>query len=149
MATTQNQKVNVKGGHYVGKKWFIKIAYKTIETDVEFFDDNVTLSQGSGFARANYKTPTCISYSNISTVTTKRKISTPNIVFAIICAILAVASQIWAVLIVSAFSLFMGSTAMVTINLGMNNTYEIPTEFMSDAEELQTKINTAISQSKE
>ena len=57
-------------------------------------------------------------------------------------------TQAWAALIIAAVVVFIGSTAVVTIQHS-EGCYEIPTEFKSEAEELQTKINTAINQSKE
>lgn len=152
METKENKNVNVKGGRYVGKKWFLKIAYKTIETDVDFADDELVLSQGSGFAKAGKKSTTVINYSNITEVNSKSKMSTPNAIFAIICAILAVCTQVWAILAVSALMLFLGSTAVVAVENSTkygNNIYEIPTEFRSDADELQEKILTAVNSVKE
>ena len=147
MATQENTKVNVKGGRYVGKKWFIKLAYKTIETDVEFFDNKISISQGQGFATVKNKFTTDIVYNNISFVEVKRKYSVPNIVFAICAAAGALITQVWAALLIAAVVFFVGSTAVVSVQYS-GGCYEIPTEFKSDAEELQTKINTAISQSK-
>ena len=147
----ENNKLNVKGGRYAGKKWFLKIAYKIIETDVDFTDDKVVFSQGSGFATAKKKFATAIDYNAITDVSAKSKISIPNAVFAAICAILALLSQVWAILAISALVLFLGSTAVVSVESKTdygNSIYEIPTEFRSEAEELQEKIMTAISQSK-
>lgn len=151
MNTESNTKVVVKGSKYTGKKWFLKIAYKTIETDVDFTDNNVIFSQGSGFASVKEKQTTPINYDEITNVSAKSKVSIPNAVFAVICAILAIATQIWALFAITALMLFSGSTAVVAVerltNYG-NIIYEIPTEFRSDADELQEKIMTAISQSK-
>lgn len=145
MITDENEKVNVKGGRYVGKKWFIKLPYKTIETDVNFFDTKMDIAQGSGFAKVSTKTNTEIDYKNITSVTTKRKYSIPNIILAI-CAVLgAFISSAWAVLIVALAVVWIGSTMSVEIQHS-DNVFEIPTEFKFEAEELQTKINTAISQ---
>lgn len=138
-------KVNVQSGHYVGKKWFIKLAYKTYETDVEFLEDHIDLLQGTGFARAGYKTPSQITYSSIYSVDTAKKFSIPNVIFAIVVAIMAVAMQIWAALIVSVIVLFIGKTAVVSIK-HYGGVYEVPTEFLSDAEELRDKINMAKNQ---
>lgn len=147
MATQENTKVNVKGGRYVGKKWFIKLAYKTIETDVEFFDDKLSISQGEGFATVKNKITTDIVYSNINFVEVKRKYSIPNVVLAVCAAAGALITQVWAALFIAAIVFFVGSTAVATVQHS-GGCYEIPTEFKSEAEELQTKINTAISQSK-
>lgn len=148
MSTETNVNVNVKGGRYVGKNWFIKLAYKMIETDVDFFDDKVKFSQGTGFAKVTNKYTTDIEYKNIQSVTTKRKISTPNIVLAVLAAIGGVMTGAWFVLLVAAGVLFVGSTA-TTIIQHSAGIYEIPTEFLSEAEELQTKINTAINKAKQ
>lgn len=139
--------VNVQKGRYVGKKWFIKLPYKMYETDVEFFDEHMMLTQGTGFAKAGYKIPVQIRYDAIYSVEAKKKYSIPNIVFSVIVAIIAVAMQVWAALLVSLLVLFIGKTAVVTINHSAG-VYTIPTEFISEAEELRNRINTARNQSR-
>ena len=141
----ENEKVNVKSGKYVGKKWFIKLPYKTIETDVDFFDKKMNLSQGAGFAKVSNKINTEIDYKNITSVTVKRKYSIPNVILAVCAAFGALISSAWAVLIVALAVIWVGSTMSVEIRHN-DNIFEIPTEFKFEAEELQTKINTAISQ---
>ena len=144
---TSTPKVNVQAGRYIGKKWFIKLAYKTFETDVEFFDEHMVLSQGTGFASISYKTPTQIQYKSVYGVDVKNQYSIPNVIFAIIVAILAVAMQVWVALLIAAVVLFLGKTAVATINHS-GGQYVVPTEFLSDAEELRNKINMAINQSR-
>ena len=141
------RKVNVQKGRYVGRKWFIKLAYKMYETDVEFSDDHIKLLQGTGFAKAGYKTPTQIRYSSIYSVDVNKKLSIPNVIFAIIVAIMAVAMQVWAALIISLIVFWIGKTATVTINYSAGK-YIVPTEFISEAEDLRNRINMAINQSR-
>lgn len=147
MSTENNVEVNVKSGRYVGKKWFIKLAYKMIETDVEFLSDKVTLSQGSGFAKVKNKVTTEIKYENIQAVTTKRKISIPNAMLAAAAVVAAFASGEYAVLLAAAIVLFIGTTAVAAIEHS-EGVYEVPTEFKAEAEELQEKINAAINAAK-
>lgn len=141
------RKVNVQKGRYTGRKWFTKIAYKTYETDVEFFDDKVRLLQGMGFVNTNAKISVEIFYSSIYGVETKNKFSIPNTIIAIIAALLAIAMQVWLAFIPAAILLFIGKTATVTINHS-GGKYIVPTEFMSEAEDLRNRINLAISQSR-
>ena len=147
MTTEQNAKVNVKGGRYSGRKWFIKIAYKLIETDVEFYDNEVVLSQGTGFAIVKNKSATNIKYSDITSVETKKKYSIPNIVLATFAVLCALMTGIWEALILAVVVAWIGSTAVVSIQHS-DGVFEIPTEFKSEANELKEKINTAITQSK-
>ena len=150
MAEEKSGKVTVQEGCYIGKKWFLKIPYKVIETDVKFCDDTIHFHQGSGFASGkNNKSQKVIRYSEISHVTANSKISTPNTIFAAICGILTLVTQMWALLVVVAIVLFMGTTAVVTISLINGLSFEIPTEFKSEADELKVKIDTAIKQAKE
>ena len=143
MAVVNNELKNTKNESYIGKKWFLKIAYKMIETDVSFLDDKITLSQGSGFAKVANKISTDIEYKNINSVIVKRKYSIPNVILASLAILAALITQVWAVLIVAALVFWIGSTA-VTIIQHSDGAYEIPTEFKSEAEELQIKINAAI-----
>lgn len=136
----ENKIINVKGGRYVGKYWFLKLCYKRTETDVDFFDEAVRLTQGSAFAVVKYKYPTDIPYKDIFAVEYKRKFSIPNVIAAIIIAILSVASAAYAGLLVSALLLFIGKTALVTIRHSKGE-YLVPTEYTSEAEELAGKIN--------
>ena len=142
---TKTNIVNIKGGRYVGKKWFIKLAYKMYETDVDFFDAFMLCKQGTGFAKAGMKTPTEFKYSDIYAVDVKKKYSIPNIIFAIIVAIMAVVMQVWAALVISLIVFWIGKTAVVVIHY-RGGTYEIPTEFISDAEDLRNRIIAAQNQ---
>lgn len=142
---TKTNIVNIKGGRYVGRKWFIKLAYKMYETDVDFFDTFMICKQGTGFAKAGAKTQTEFKYSDIYAVDVKKKYSIPNIVFAIIVAIMAVAMQVWAALVISLIVFWIGKTAVVVIHY-QGGTYEIPTEFISDAEDLRNRITAAQNQ---
>lgn len=151
--TKKLNKVNVQGGRYVGKKWFIKLAYKTYTTDVEFFDERVVLSQGTGFASVGHQTPTAIDYASIYSVDAAKKFSIPNIIFAIVAAFMGLAmSQQSAGVMFGAFAVaavvfFIGKTAMVTIKHS-GGEYLVPTEFMSDAQQLRDKINMAKNQAR-
>lgn len=146
-------KVNVQGGRYVGKKWFLKFAYKAYTTDVEFFDERVVLSQGTGFASVGYQTPTAIDYASIYSVDAAKKFSIPNVIFAIIVAVLGVAMSqkssgvLFGAFAVAAVVFFIGKTAMVTIKHS-GGEYLVPTEFMSDAQQLRDKINMAKNQAR-
>lgn len=139
-------KVTVKGGRYSGRKWFIKLPYKLYETDVNFSDVALTLAQGTGFIKVKYKTPTKIHYNEIYGVNTQKKFSIPNIIFSAILALLAISMEIPEALIISLISIFVGKTAIVSIRHS-SGIYIVPTEFISEAVELQDKINTAIRQS--
>lgn len=147
MTTQENLKVNVKGGRYVGKKWFLKIAYKMFETDVDFFDDKITLSKGTGFAKVTNKVNTNIKYKDIISVTTKKKYSVPNIITGTLIALLCLLTGAWVGLLIAALIIWIGSTAVTEVQ-HINGVFEIPTEFKSEADELQTKIYTAINQSR-
>lgn len=142
--TSINQ-VNIKGGRYVGRKWFIKLAYKMYETDVDFYNTFMSCKQGTGFSKAGTKIQTDFKYEDIYAIDAKKKYSIPNIIFAVIVAIMAFAMQVWAALIISLIVFFIGKTAVVVIH-NSRGTYEIPTEFMSDAEELRNKIIAAQNQ---
>ena len=141
------RKVNVQKGRYTGRKWFIKLAYKKYETDVEFCDKHIMFLQGTGFAQVGYKTPMQINYNSIYGVEVQKKFSIPNVVFAVIVAIMAVVMQVWADLILSLIVFWIGNTATVTINHS-GGKYLVPTEFISEAEDLRNRINMAISQSR-
>lgn len=146
--TTQNtstriKKVNIQKGRYIGRKWFIKLAYKKYETDVEFFDEHMLLSQGTGFATVGYKVPTRIDYTSIYGVTTGKKFSIPNVIFAIVVAVIAVAMQVWAALLISLLVFWLGKTAVANISYS-GGVYVVPTEFISEADELKNKIDTAV-----
>ena len=147
MATQENTKVNVKGGRYKSSKSINGNVYKVIETDVEFYDNCLTLSKGSGLVKGKNKITTEILYKNICSVEIKRKCSVVNIIISCAIAIAALLTGIWFALILAVIPVFVGTTAVVAIHY-TEGKYEVPTEFKSEAEELQTKINTAISQSK-
>lgn len=141
------EKTIIEGVRYSGKKWFLKFAYQVTETDVAFTDTGLTLNQGSAFAVVKNKTKSEIDYNKITSVTSSTKFSTPNIVTAALIAVLAVASGVLAILAISALFIFLGKTAIVTINYS-GGAYEIPVEFKSDADELVSKIETAKTKSK-
>lgn len=143
----KSQKMQVKGGKYIGKKWFLKLPYKTIETEIDFEDEEVSILQGAGFTTANNKIRTNIRYKDITSVTSKRKFSLPNMIFAIIWGLLAIIMEVPELLIVAAIALFIGKTAQVKIDYA-GQEYIVPTEFMSDAQDLETRINTAIVQAR-
>ena len=60
---------------------------------------------------------------------------------------MAVVMQVWADLILSLIVFWIGKTATVTINHS-GGKYLVPTEFISEAEDLRNRINMAISQSR-
>lgn len=140
-----NQKVQVKGGKYSGGSYFIK-RYKVTETEVDFTDEGVSLLQGSGFAKAKNKVRTNIRYHDITSVSSCRKYSIPNVVFAIICAVLGLITGTY-VIIAVLFMIWLGRTAVVKINYA-GTEYTIPTEFLNEAHDLELKINSAIAQSR-
>lgn len=139
--------VTVRGGQYTGNKWFIKFPYKTYETDVTFSDEYITFVQGSGFWNIHNKFKTELPYSSIIEVKTYKKHSIPNVILAVCAVILAIMMQKWVNLFIAAFAIWIGKTAVVAVN-SANGNYIIPTEFISDAEELKNKINMAVSQAR-
>lgn len=141
----ENQKVQVKGGKYSGGSYFIR-RYKVTETEVDFKDEGVSLLQGSGFVKAKNSVRTNIRYNDITSVSSSRKYSVPNVVFAVICAILGLIMGVY-VTIFCLFMIWLGRTAVVKINYA-GTEYTIPTEFINDAHDLETKINSAIAQSR-
>ena len=145
---TNNTKVTVKGGRYVGRKWFIKFAYKMYETDVDFTDEGAKFEQGTGFAKVSQKIPTKFRYKDIVSVEVKKKFSIPNVIFAIIVALLAFVMEVWVALVIAAIVLFIGKTAETIVKCSDGGEYSIPTEMTSEAEELKDKINTAIHQAR-
>lgn len=141
----ENAKVSVKGGRYSGKKWFLKFPYKTIETDIDFFDEKVIFEQGSGFATVSCKYKTEIKYDEIYSVKVANKFSIPNTFCAVLFALFGFITEVYAVLIICLLLLWLGKTAVAKVTYS-GGTYEIPTEFKSDAEEIKDKINVAINQ---
>ena len=139
------RKVNIKGGKYIGKKWFLKIPYKVYETDVDFSDKFVTFCQ---WTKASNKTDVQIDYSSIQSVDVSTKYSIPNVIFACIVVLLTIIMKTWIALIIVPVVLFIGRTAVASVKYG-SSIYTVPTEFKSEAEELRNKINAAISQSRE
>ena len=140
----------------MGKKWFLKFPYKVIKTTATFFDDEVELKQGSGFALVNDSNmySTKIKYSSIEAVGTETKYSTPNIVAAVGIAIIAILAGIAGIaslggmigvaVIVIPLMLFMGRTAQTNVQYnenGQSYLYEIPFEFKSDADSVAEVIN--------
>ena len=125
----------------------MKFAYQVTETDVVFTEKGLNLKQGSAFAIVKDKVSKEINYDEITSVTVTKKYSTPNIVAAILIALIAIFSGVYVILAVSALFVFLGTTALVTINHG-SGAYEIPVEFMDDAESLASQIETAKSERK-
>lgn len=128
---------------YSGRKWFIKFPYKTIETDVDFQAKQIKFQQGSGFVTIKNKVSTVIDYDSIYNVETKNKMSTPNLIFSIIIALVAIITGEWIALIIIPFALFMGRTAETIITYS-GGTYTVPIEWKSDAEQLAVMINAAV-----
>ncbi len=140
----------------MGKKWFLKFPYKVTKTTATFFDDEVELKQGSGFALVNENSmySTKIKYSSIEAVSSETKYSTPNVVAAIGIAIIAILAGLAGIapiggmlgvaVVVIPLMLFMGRTAQTNVQYnenGQSYLYEIPAEFKSDAEAMADKIN--------
>lgn len=141
----QQNKVNVKGGRFSGRKWFFKFPYKTYETDVEFNDGFMQCKQGSGFIRIQSRVPFKLEYDNIYAVDVKKKYSIPNTVAAIFFIILAIAIETWIAIPLALLLLWIGKTCVVIIH-NQNGKYEIPVEFMTEAEDLRNRIAAAQSQ---
>lgn len=142
----ETKKVSVEGGKYIGKKWFIRLSYKVIETKIDFADERILLSQGSGFFKAKNYIDSEILYKDIATVSRFKKFSTPNVITSCICVILGIAMNVLPeVLIPAVLILVIGNTAAVKI-AHSGGAYIIPVEVMSAAEEIETKINLALNQ---
>lgn len=142
----ENQKVQVKGGKYAGKSWCCALNYKITETEVDFGDSEISFLQGSGFAKAKNKMRTNVRYNDITSVSSGRKYSIPNVVIGIFFAILGLLTGSY--VIVSALLLiWLGRTAVVKIGYA-GREYKVPTEFLKEAQELESKINTAIIQAR-
>lgn len=139
------KKINIATSTYIGHKWFLKIPYKTYETDVRFSDKSVCFYQDVGSFGAAHKIPTDIEYKRISYVESKVEFSIPNIVFSVIVALAALVTQIWAALIIIPVVLFIGRTAVTKV-IYSGGVYLVPTEFKSEADELKSKIDSAMSQ---
>lgn len=142
----ENTKVQVKGGKYFGKSWFCAYNYKLTETAIDFTDDEISLLQGSGRIKPKNKVKTDIKYNTITSVASKRKYSVPNVAVAVIGAIMGLMTEAY-ILIPILLLIWLGRTAQVKINYA-GQEYVIPTEFLKDAQELESKINTAILQSR-
>lgn len=140
------EKVQVKGGKYSGKSWFCGLNYKITETEVDFEDNGISFLQGSGFAKAKNKIRTNIKYNDITSVSSSRKYSIPNVVLAVICVLLGLLTGTY-VIVTVLFVIWLGRTAVVKINHA-GTVYTIPTEFLKDAQDLEQKINTAIMQAR-
>ena len=110
------------------------MVYKTIETDVDFQAKQIKFQQGSGFVTIKNKVSTVIDYDSIYNVETKNKMSTPNLIFSIIIALVAIITGEWIALIIIPFALFMGRTAETIITYS-GGTY---------AEQLAVMINAAV-----
>lgn len=143
MEGSENNKSALKGS-YLGRKWFIKVPYKTTETHMYFSETGVELHQGSGFASAKYFNKTVIPFSDISHVDVKRKCSTINVILAATAVILSFALEKYVGLLAAAVCAFVGSTAVATIHYKNGTDYQIPTEWKSEAEDAKTKIDTAL-----
>lgn len=140
------KEVSVEGGKYIGKKWFIRLSYKVIETGIDFADDRILLSQGSGFFKAKNYVDSEILYKDIATVSRFKKFSIPNVITSCLCVILGIAMDaLPEVLIPAVLILLIGKTAVVKIAYA-GGAYIIPVEAMSAAEEIETKINLALNQ---
>lgn len=142
----ENEKVLVKGGKYSGKSWCCGLNYKVTETEVDFSEEGVSFLQGSGFAKAKNKVRTNIRYQDITSVTSKRKYSVPNVIVGVAAAIGGLITGAY-VIISALFIIWLGRTAVVQISYG-GQEYTVPTEFLKEAQELETKINTAIMQAR-
>ena len=137
-------KVSVPSGQYSGRKYFLKLVYKTIETDVTFNDTEIELHQGSGFSKAKNKKETLIKYEDIKSVEAKRTISAPSIIFSFLCALLFFVSPtletFFGVATGIAVIVFLGMNGVTRINHGAWVEYEITTDFKSEAIEAKDKI---------
>ena len=69
--------------------------------------------------------------------------STPNLIFSIIIALVAIITGEWIALIIIPLALFMGRTAETIITYS-GGTYTVPIEWKSDAEQLAIMINAAV-----
>lgn len=147
-ASASFRSVNIQKELYIGKKWFLKFPYQRCDTEVEFLDNAVRLSQGTGFATVGYKTPIEIEYRRIYEVTAKSKFSLANILTAVCVAVLSICMEALLGLIPAAVIFFIGKTAVVNIKYS-GGEYTVPTEFLSEAEDLRSKLNRAIHQAKE
>lgn len=145
MSTTE--KTVISGDRYTAKKWFLKFAYKVTETDVIFTEKGLNIKQGTAFAIVKEKTSKDIYYDEITSVTSAKKYSTPNVVAAVLIALLAVVSEVYAILAVASLFVFLGTTALVTINY-QSGEYEIPVELKEDADALADKIELAVGMAK-
>lgn len=149
---TVRERVNVQDGHYLGWKYFLKIQYKTIKTDIIFGDTEMELYQGSGFAKVKNKVRTAIKYDDIRSVEVKRTVSAPSIIFAIISVLMLFVTQMWnsetvlGMAVLVGVDLFLGSNGFARINYGSGETYDIITNFKSECEEIKQKTELAISQ---
>lgn len=101
--------------------------------------------QGSGFIRIQSRVPFKLEYDNIYAVDVKKKYSIPNTVAAIFFIILAIAIETWIAIPLALLLLWIGKTCVVIIH-NQNGKYEIPVEFMTEAEDLRNRIAAAQSQ---
>ena len=135
-------------GRYSGQKWFLKIPYKIYVTDVYIEKEDLLLYQGSGAFSASSRVPVYIKRNTVRAISTKNKFSVSNTVLAVggmLFALLIKGAELfvspigWGLMIACAVAFFVGKTAVVEIH-HRGGVYEIPTEFMSEAEELKNKL---------
>lgn len=147
--TTASGKVTVKGGIYRGARRILRLPVKTIETAVDFTDDAVILSQRKAFfvfTNKNIPETTKIPYSSIHFVQSKKRYGTANIVWCVIFGLLALFTLQFLLLLLIPVILWAGRN--IEVSIIYSSAYQIPIDFVSEADELENKINTAIAQSK-
>lgn len=143
----KNATITVEEGHYRVWKKFFSLIYRTVKTDLSFQNDRIVINKGTGFSKAKKFVETEIKYEDITSVKVRRKVDTTNLILAAFGFIGALITQVWAALIVVAFVLYWGLTAVATISYKNDMCeYDIPTEFKSDALDAKGKIDLALSQ---
>ncbi len=142
-------KVTVKGGTYRGTRRILRLPVKTVETTVDFTDDAVVLSQRKAFlvfTKNNIPETTKIPYNSIHFVKKEKRYGTANIILCVVIGLFALFTfQLWAFL---AIPIILWSLRNMEVCITYSSVYQIPTDFVKEAEELENKINTAIMQSK-
>ncbi|MBO4897788.1 MAG: hypothetical protein J5590_05775 [Clostridia bacterium] len=136
--------------HYSGRKYFLKLPYKIIQTDIVFKDEVMELYQGSGFIKVKNKEKTTIKYSDIQNVDVKRSLSLPSIITTLLVFILFIMTQnleaVLGVVLVVATILFLGSNGVTRIYYGGLLSYYILTDFKSEGLEAKKAIDMAMAQ---
>ncbi len=140
-STPQNNLIPIEIKQCRGYKWFIRVTYKVIETDIEIYKDKLALFQGSGFSKVKAKEQQEIMFRDIDSIKVSRRVCLPNLIFAGIALILTLISGVWAGLLAVAAVLIVGSAATVTIFSKNLPPYRIPTEFKSEANELKDALD--------